>query len=250
MSTPAYSRFSGSGTSPIHLVDPLDGFDWNSLGDRYQELCQKFKPSAPYLAAISPRPISDRALYAVLVARFAEELRSTSGITYETYLAMLYWKLYSQGAAIANTCEFLAANTEARRNASVKLRQLSSQLQNVSTKEPHEIINLLRDHDRFCFRGMATDTSLPVRSTFLHFARPGEVPIFDKQVLLAVGVSEENANQKFRFLEAYLPHARMLAARHARSFSTSDAEGPLRLVDMALWVLLGRRRGRNRKCAG
>jgi len=185
----------------------------------------------------------------VLVARFAEELRSASGITFETYLAMLYWKLYSQGAAVANTCKFLIEHDQAQENASIKLRQLSSDMREVSTKEPCEIIEFLRDHDKFCFRGMKTDTALPVRSTFLHFVRPREVPIFDKQVLLAVGISEKNANQKFRFLEAYLPHARKLAAKHAQFFSSLNPEEPLRLIDMALWVVLGRRNRRKRKCA-
>ncbi len=248
MSTLAQSLDSGSGTLSIRLADPLDGFDWRNLGDRYNDLCQRFEPSAPYLAAISPRPSSDRDLYWTLIKRFAEELGSASGITYGTYLAMLYWKLYSQGAAITNTCEFLMENAEAREKASVKLRQLSAHLREVSTQEPGEIIKLLRDHSKFCFRGMKADTALPVRSTFLHFARPGEVPIFDKQVLLAVGISEKNANQKFRFLEAYLPHARKLAVKHAQFFSGLDREEPLRLIDMALWVVLGRRDKRKRKC--
>jgi hypothetical protein len=238
---------------PISLTDPLVGFDWSSLGSRYKELCRGFDPSTPYLDAISPRPESDRALYSVLVARFAEELESDSGITFETYLAMLYWKLYSQGAAVANTCKFLIENAQEQENASIKLRQLSSHMREASTKEPHEVIELLRAHDKFCFRGMKTDTALPVRSTFIHFVKPGEVPIFDKQVLFAVGISEKNANQKFRFLEAYLPHARKLAAEHAQFFTSLNREEyreePLRLIDMALWVVLGRPNRRKRKCA-
>ena len=237
---------------PISLTDPLDGFDWRSLGSRYEDLCSGFDPSAPYLNAISPRPESDRALYSVLVARFAEELKSNSGITFETYLAMLYWKLYSQKAAVANTCRFLIEDAQEQENASIKLRQLSSHIREASTREPHAVVELLRAHDKFCFRGMKTDTALPVRSTFIHFIKPGEVPIFDKQVLLAVGISDKNANQKFRFLEAYLPHARRLATKHAQFFSNLNPEEyreePLRLIDMALWVVLGRRNKRRRQC--
>jgi hypothetical protein len=249
MITLPQSTIPDSGNKPMQLADPLKNFDWSNLGVRYEDLCKKFKGSSPYLTSISPIPTSDRHLYQILVRRFAEELHTASGITYETYLAMLYWKLYSQGAAVANTCKFLVENARARESASIGLTQLSSHLRKVSTHEPREIIELLQDHSKYCFRGMESTTALPVRTTFLHFARPAEVPIFDKQVLLAVGIVEKYANQKFIYLQAYLPHARKLAAKYSQSFSNLDCEGPLRLVDMALWVVLGRRERGKRKCA-
>jgi len=248
MITLPQSAIPDSRNQPMQLADPLENFDWGNLGIRYEDLCKRFKRSSPYLASISPIPTSDRHLYQILVRRFTEELHSASGITYETYLAMLYWKLYSQGAAVANTCKFLVENVRARENASIGLKQLSSHLRKVSTREPHEIIELLQDHSKYCFRGMESTTALPVRTTFLHFARPSDIPIFDKQVLLAVGIVEKYANQKFMYLQAYLSHARKLVAKYSQSFSSLDCEGALRLVDMALWVVRGEFDGRKGKC--
>jgi hypothetical protein len=249
MNTLPQSAIPDSRNQSMQLADPLENFDWGNLGIRYEDLSKRFKRSSPYLVSISPIPTSDRHLYQILARRFAEELHSASGITYETYLAMLYWKLYSQGAAVANTCKFLVENVQAREKATIGLRHLSAHLCQVSTKEPHEIIELLRDHSQFRFRGMEDKTALPVRTTFLHFARPADVPIFDKQVLLAIGITEKYANHNFQYLQAYLPHARMLAAKHAQFFLSLNSEEPLRLIDMALWVVLGRRDRRKRKCA-
>jgi len=68
---------------------------------------------------------------------------------------------------------------------------------------------------------------------------PIVIPIFDKQVLLSVGVTEKGANQKLRFLEPYIVHATVLARTHGEHFSSFENETPIRLVDMALWVVRG-----------
>ncbi len=248
MKTLSQSSILEASTQPVQLTDPLSKFDWSSLYDEYDALCRGFKPSAPYLASISPSSVSDRELYWVLMKRFAGELKSADGVSFETYLGMLYWKLYSRGAAVANTCKFLIENARARENATIGLRKLSSHLREVSTKEPQEITELLQDHGKYCFRGMEYKTALPVRTTFLHFARPAEVSIFDNKVLHAVGVVEKYANEKFRYLQAYLPHARRLATKHAQSFSNLYPEGPLRLIDMALWIVGHNGNGVSRKC--
>ena len=79
---------------------------------------------------------------------------------------------------------------------------------------------------------------LPVNTTFLHFVYPDIVPIFDKMVLSAVGISDKNANQRIDVLEQYIPFAWELAEKYSpqlRSFK----ETPLRLIDMALWAVRG-----------
>jgi len=85
---------------------------------------------------------------------------------------------------------------------------------------------------------MKTPCSLAVRTTFLHFAYPEVIPLFDKQVLLAVGVCERKANQKLHYLFEYMQHAWTLSADPSL-VPTNWQESPLRLLDMALWVNRG-----------
>jgi len=89
---------------------------------------------------------------------------------------------------------------------------------------------------QFQLSGMRTHPSFPVRTTFLHFVFPNIVPILDKNVLEAVGVTEKGANQKRKYFEGYLPHAWSLAERYQHHFAQFK-ETPIRLIDMALWVL-------------
>jgi hypothetical protein len=230
------------------LRDPLTTFDWKNLGAQYERLCRKFDQNSPYLNSIDPRPTSDRALYHVLLNRFSSEIRTNAGISVDTYLAMLYWKLYSQKAAILQTCHFLVTHPEEQQEAADGLRQLSKYIDRFAPTELPDVIALLRDHSRFKFRGMKDRSALPVRTTFLHFTNPRVIPIFDKQVLLAVGISEKDANHKMEYLQLYFPYALELAKRYGESFLSSDAESPLRLVDMALWVTRNNFDGRNIEC--
>jgi hypothetical protein len=230
------------------LRDPLTTFDWETLGPQYERLCRKFDQNSPYLNAIDSRPTSDRALYHVLLDRFSSEIGTNAGISVDTYLAMLYWKLYSQKAAILRTCHFLVTHLEEQQNTADGLRQLSNHINRRAPIELPEVIALLRDHPKFRFRGMKDPTALPVRTTFLHFTNPRAIPIFDKQVLLAVGISEKYANQKMEYLQLYFPYAVELAKRYGESFLSSDAESPLRLADMALWVTRNNLDGRNIEC--
>jgi hypothetical protein len=81
--------------------------------------------------------------------------------------------------------------------------------------------------------------ALPVRTTFLHFLYPTVVPIFDQMVLKAVGAWDTNANHKTSVLKEYLPFAWKLAEKYEQQFSIFPKEGPIRLIDMALWVNRG-----------
>jgi hypothetical protein len=97
-----------------------------------------------------------------------------------------------------------------------------------------EAIERLSD---FELPGMRSDCALPVRTTFLHFIYPSTVPIFDKQVLLAVGVTRKGANKSYAVLREYLPFAWELADRYLTESRVCNREEPLRRIDMALWVI-------------
>ena len=86
---------------------------------------------------------------------------------------------------------------------------------------------------------MASSSTLPVRTTFLHFLYPSVVPIFDQMVLKAVNGWEKDANHKASFLTAYLPLAWELAERYAKPAFSFKRESPIRVIDMALWVTRG-----------
>jgi hypothetical protein len=220
------------------MIDPLLQFDWSRLYENYDNLSVRFDPSTNFLRALSPVPRSDRALYYELRKRFRSEFESSGSISLPTYQAMLYWKLYSQPAALANTCKPLFENLSLREATAAQLSCLSSSRIDPIGQSILDQIQLLGDRQIW---GMKSSTALPVRTTFLHFLSPTTNPIFDKQVLLAVGVKEKFANQKISFLGAYVDHAIELAKRHAGHLRNFLDETPLRLIDMALWVTRGSR---------
>jgi hypothetical protein len=223
----------------MQLTDPLSKFDWPSLYVKYDALCERFDPTTAFLDSFSPRPESDRMLYYALVDRFTSEPLSPAGISIETYEAMLYWKLYSQPAAVANTCKPLRANLGLRKATGESLRTLSAKLPRTMSKDSNFLVDLTRSFNAFAIWGMKSSTALPVRTTFLHVLQPAVVPIFDKQVLLAVGVTDRNANQSLRFLSTYIPHAWSLANLYSEACSVFQKETDVRLVDMAMWVVRG-----------
>ncbi|HXX14136.1 MAG TPA: hypothetical protein VEJ47_04475 [Candidatus Eremiobacteraceae bacterium] len=94
---------------------------------------------------------------------------------------------------------------------------------------------------RYGIWGMKSSAALAVKTTFLHFVAPTINPIFDKQVLLAVGVKERNANQKIELLQPYASQAKMLAEKYSQDLKLFSCESPIRLIDMALWVIRGTR---------
>ena len=220
------------------MIDPLGQFSWPDLHAKYDVLCKRFNPMVPYLDCFCPRPSSDRSLYYALRQRVAVELSSSDGIGLQTFQAMLYWKLYSRPAAVSRTCKRLIEDGDLRQQASKGLTAASFQLYEAPVSGLN-IISEIQKLGSHAVWGMKSSTALPVRATFLHFIHPAMIPIFDKQVLLAVGVSEKGANQKLKFLEEYLAHATQLAQTHSLHFSNFQDETPVRLVDMALWVVRG-----------
>jgi hypothetical protein len=224
------------------MLDPLSNFDWDALHQRYDSACLKGslfeRNAAEYLAFFQPRPSSDRMLYYSLIDQFA--LRSSSpGITLGCYEAMLYWKLYSQPAAVANVCRRLKQDAGLREVTSRELASISRSLPSKLSKDPDDIVRVLTGLTKY-LHGMASSCAIPVRTTLLHFAYPEVVPIFDKQVLLAVGVSDKEANHSHEFLREYIPHAWSLADRYRSRFSVFEKETAVRVVDMALWLSRGR----------
>lgn len=225
------------------MEDPLTGFNWESLKDRYDEQCRvsgRFVPSASHLSTLANRPESDRELYYILLDRFASERQS--GITLVTYQAMLYWKLYSQPFPFTKTgvlCR-LEKESNLRHEAQDELSGITGQLPDQLQKDEADVLQAVRSLNEFELVGMKSSDSFPVRTTFFHFIYPEVVPIFDTQVLRAVGVHDKNANHKSAVFREYLSHVWGLALKHSRHCASFSKETVVRVIDMALWVTRGK----------
>jgi len=226
------------------MRDPLNNFDWHSLFDRYDSLCGSFNPTVPYLTGNLSAVKSDRELYDVIITSTQDDIRRLNTLSLQTYEAILYWKLYSQPAAVKNVCFRLSSNEEIRNRTEEGLKNLDSYLPHNIPKEVNRVVTLVKSINQFNLFGMASTTSLPARTTLLHFIYPLEVPIFDKMVLQAVGVFDKNANQSFSKLQEYIPFAWEMSNSHSESLDQYADISPLRLIDMALWV----NRGGDNRC--
>lgn len=229
------------------MKDPLNSFDWQSLHSRYDAKCRGFYNGSRYLAAFETcRPATDRALYYELIRVFAEDRGILITSPLEIYEALLYWKLYSQPAAISNTVRSLREDARLRKDTQERVLALFQKLPAQLEKSTAAVLDIVEQLGSFRIHGIKTSTALPVRTTLLHFMYPSVVPIFDKMVLHAVGIWDEHANQSTKFLKAYLPFAWELADRYAQNFSRFEKESPIRVIDMALWVGRGEESTSNR----
>ena len=147
---------------------------------------------------------------------------------------MLYWKLYSQPAAVVNIKSWFAHGD--RRHIRDGLERLVARLPRSLSRNWPDVRDVLAEIDSVPVSGMKTSTALPVRTTFLHFFYPSVVPIFHAMVLKAVDLWSPGANTQLPVLEDYLPRAWHLANTYEPRLS-GFAETPLRLIDMALWVV-------------
>lgn len=223
------------------MKDPLNRFNWQSLHFEYDAKCRGFDNKSVYLAAFeTDRPVSDRALYYELLNVFSEKRRVLATEPIGIYEALLYWKLYSQPAAISNTVLKLREDAALRKDTQEKLLLLFQKLPVKLEKNTSAVLDIVNQLGSFKILGIKTSTALPVRTTLLHFMYPSVVPIFDKMVLQAVGVWDKHANQSTKFLMEYLPFAWALADRYEQSFSSFRKESPIRIIDMALWVGRGK----------
>jgi hypothetical protein len=210
------------------MSDPLGGFDWYTLYERYDAACKRFNPRSVHLSGVVPTPATDRELYYWLVQTAAPTSGKRPVLDKEWYQALLYWKLYSPRPASGIT-----GSTE--RFALEPFRQLLKKVRETVSRNIDSIIELVNSIGKYQVPGMASSDALPVRTTFLHMLYPAVVPIFDRMVLKAVGVRDKGANKKRAVLRQYVPHAWTLAARHTEQLR-GFRESPVRLVDMALWV--------------
>jgi len=222
------------------MRDPLKGFDWPTLYRRYDDQCLRFDPTSVFLSSLeSDRPASDRTLYYQLLNLFSEGGRTSIIDPLGKYEALLYWKLYSQRTAPHNLGEWLRKDELKRTGAKERLLRLLQELPISLEKSPSSIIERVKWLGKFQLPGMASPSTLPVRTTFLHFLYPAVVPIFDQMVLKAVGAWAKGANHKTSVLNEYLPFAWELAESYAQRVSSFAKEGPIRVIDMALWVSRG-----------
>ncbi len=210
------------------MSDPLSGFDWNKVCALYDAACRGFSSLAPQLRGPYAGTSSDRALYYKLVAAASQRHRAQLGTDW--YEALLYWKLYSQPAAVSNI------NGWMRSFAPGSLHTLLGAIPSTLSRDVGGILALVELIGRYQLPGMKTSTSLPVRTTLLHVLYPDVVPIFDQMVLKAVGSWYTAANQDIRVLGRYIPHAWALVDRHTRHL-TGFQETPIRLIDMGLWLV-------------
>jgi hypothetical protein len=215
------------------MMDPLVGFDWTTLYRRYDALCRRFDSQSVHLETVRPIADRDRSLYYRLVQTAAPDIAGVGqAADIGWYEALLYWKLYSQPAAVHNVGEWLRKDDTRRRRNAEQLRFLLAEMPSTIPQQLTAITSLLKSIDKRRLDGMGL-AALPVRTTFLHILYPRVVPIFDKMVRRAVGLPEDD--QSLEIICEYLPHAWALARRHAEKL-TGFKETPVRLIDMALWI--------------
>ena len=219
-------------------VDPLTGFDWSSLYSRYDAMCSAFRADSVHLSAIQRRVATDRQLYYRLVEELSWTPQHRPSLDGSAYEALLYWKLYSQPAALSNLKSRFSG--ERSRDIARRLDRMLRELPSTLSRDWSDIRCALKVMNDAAIFGIKSCTALPVRTTVLHFLYPSTVPIFDRMVLKAVGMWSERANEKLKVLERYLPVAWRLADAY-EPMLTGLRETPVRLVDMALWVTRGAR---------
>ena len=234
-STSSFVRTAPALQDAMRMSDPLAGFDWTKLYNRYDTKCSRFGPHSEHLKEVLPAPATDRSLYYHLVQAASTSISGPrSGLDVGWYKALLYWKLYSQ--RYEKIAGWLPNDESSRRRNTEQLRFLLAKMPATIPQQLPAITSLLNIIDTYGLPGMKTATALPVRSTFLHILYPTVVPIFDSMVLRAVGVTREGANQSIDVFCEYLPHAWALARKHTQRL-TGFKETPVRLTDMALWIV-------------
>jgi hypothetical protein len=196
---------------------------------------RKVRQNVDTPCGVADRPDSDRALYYELLKAFCPEQRIAIAEPVCFYEALLYWKLYSQNTNLKQWLQDPFKRMQVQKSLIRLFQRLPASLERI----PSVIVNEINKLDEFQLPGMASSCALPVRTTFLHFIYPSVVPIFDKMVLQAVGAWYKGANQSTEVLMEYLPFAWELSDRYARQVSIFEKEGPIRVIDMALWVVRG-----------
>ncbi|MCX7715668.1 MAG: hypothetical protein N2171_08080 [Clostridia bacterium] len=222
------------------MKDPLTKYDWNKLYNDYDSHCKRFDPNSIYLEYFKSRPASDRECYYFIskeIKIIFESIKNNSKQYFpiKLLIAILYWKLYSQPAAVKNICHKLYNDISVQTKTSAEFNKYVRNLPLSVAKNIITIVNLVKKFNDYKIHGASSATSLPVRTTILHFIYPNEISIFDKMVLQAVGINKKNANQDIIILKEYQNFAWSLAQKYNDKIKTFS-ESPLRVIDMALWI--------------
>jgi len=220
------------------MNDPLINFSWRTLFVEYDKRCGRYDPNSRYISCLHEQSNSDRELYSILIKRIADEINTGKGLSFCTYSSLLYWKLYSQPAAVATVLKQLH-EYNMKKKTTEKLLHLNEYLDPALTKRSERAVEIIRGLDGLGLHGMKTSTALPVRSTLLHFIYPEIIPVFDKMVLQAVGIEEDGANQSIKFFQNYLEHAWKLEEKYRSALKQIKGVSNIRVIDMALWITRG-----------
>jgi len=223
------------------MTDPLGPFDWSTIHEQYDQKCdrcERFDPDSPHLLWFGlDRPRSDRELYYRLIANFSLQNRAIQEDLTGLYECLLYWKYYSQGGICPRNISYLGnRGSELRSQSDESICEAFALMPETLVRCAPVVLALVKRLSKLelpCAGGC----NLPTQTTLLHFLYPDIVPIFDKQVLKAVGV-DGKLNHSFKTFERYLPFSWSLADRYQARMSQGD-ETPLRRIDMALWVHRG-----------
>ncbi|HOM87641.1 MAG TPA: hypothetical protein PLR54_05235 [Spirochaetota bacterium] len=225
------------------MKDPLNNYNFNELYNDYDSHCKKYDPNSQYLEYFDPKPNSDRQCYNLISKEVKEKFESIKKDPKQNFpikllIAILYWKLYSQPAAVKNICYKLYNDTALQKRTDDEFNKYIKYLPCTITKNIEEIIKHLESFNNYKIYGAITNMALPVRTTILHFIYPNEISIFDKMVLQAVGVKHKNANQDINIYKEYQQFVWGLAKKYKDKMSLFF-ESSLRVIDMALWINRG-----------
>jgi hypothetical protein len=227
-------RWLRFGKGEEQMKDPLGNFNWDQLYYLYDKQCRGFNPDSPYLLKQEFRVNSDRELYYALIKAAKEEFSSTGTLTFETYIGILYWKHYSfyRSKVCENACK---EESFIKSKGLPELKYILS-LVNLNDRNWDKMVTLMSRIGETRLQGIKENTSLPTRSTLLHFLYPEWVPIFDRMVLRAVGKTEEDANQKVEIFEEYVKFNWSLCEKYKDKIKDFK-DTPVRIIEMALWVV-------------
>ncbi len=226
------------------MKDPLSDYDWNNLYHDYDSLCENnYDRNSIYLEYFSLKPATDRNCYNFLCKEIKIIFESIKKDPKQNFpikllIAILYWKLYSQPAAVKNICHKIYYDKTIQEKTEEEFNKFLKDLPVNINKDIEEIVKLIVNFKNYKIHGAKTNTALPVRTTILHFIYPNEVSIFDKMVLQAVGIFDKNANQNINIFKEYQQFAWDLENKYNKHI-INFSELPLRVIDMALWINRG-----------
>lgn len=229
------------------MNDPLYDYLWDKdlLYREYDRTCLRFDRNCEYLEYFKTRPQNDRELYNFIIKELQYIIPMVKKGQMQQFpilllIAILYWKLYSQPAAVKNICYTMYCDNECKKYSEVGFTEYIKSLPIILTRDVFKIVQLINNFNIYNIRGVKSTDTLPVRTTILHFLYPDVISIFDKMVLQSVGINEKNANHKIEYYKQYQQFAWELEDKYKdKILGAGFDEPPLRVIDMALWVNRG-----------